>query len=637
MEADRHDLDASSTGGDVSPMDVELITTTEGLDRLREDWEELEQRDPEATYYVAHRFVRAWWAGYEEAPGYLLRIVCWRQGGTLVGIAPLAVMSATQDGRPVGILRWATHGDYMTVLADPTARDTVYKAFLEFLDRGDGWHTINLAGVPGHGSLAHHLLKSSYNRHFSFVVENPYIDLKEVASLEEFVDRSVPKKTRKYRNKLLREKDVQFRIFRGDEDNILERIAEVHVAEKRHLIEHKGRTERHSLYEDARRLGHVRAVFTGTSDPVTFGYVEPDGRLIGYRTTYEYRRTLLSWNSGYLPEYGQYRIGKVIQYDIVAELLATRSHDVFDLGAGRYQWKFEWTSLHHPTYRIYRRLIEPASKPATPHTTSPAAAPAADPAAATSPSRTGLSAIRARLSPVKKGVQAVTARVRRTFSPPIIWYIAHADDETIFMGGSVARNRDRRNILVVLTRGGGSRAIDKVAARLGRELSLEEFMRGRERELYAAIAHLGVRPEDVFQHDLPDGAVSVDDAYTIIAEQARQQPRAAHRTLSYIDPHPDHRAAGQALRRAHDEGIAEDVLFFLPVPVLAAQEFTRAPLGVADVAAKRAALEEYRLWDPEQGRLAIGSLSVPDLIANQLANPRERVHTADLPIPTPDT
>ena len=454
-------------------MDVELITTTEHLDRLREEGEALEQRDPEATYYVTHRFVRAWWAGYESAPGYLLRIVCWRHGGTLVGIAPLAIMSATQDGQPVGILRWATHGDYMTVLADPPMRSAVYKGFLEFLDRGDGWHTINLAGVPGHGSLAHQLLKSSYNRHFSFVVENPYIDLSEVASLEEFVDRSIPAKTRKYRNKLFRERDVQFRTFRGDEDNVLDRIAEIHVAEKQHLIERKGRSERHSLYEDSRRLGHVRAVFTETSDPVTFGYVEPDGRLIGYRTTYEYGRTLLSWNSGYLPEYEQFRIGKVIQYDIVAQLLATRSHDVFDLGAGRYQWKFEWTPLHHPTYRIYRRLIEPAPKPAPKPETPPAAA---------APSRTGRSAIRARLSPAKKRVQAVSRQLRRTLSPPVIWYIAHADDESLFMGGSLARSRDRRNILVVLTRGGGSRAIDKVGVRLGRELDLEEFMRGRERE-----------------------------------------------------------------------------------------------------------------------------------------------------------
>ena len=170
--------------------------------------------------------------------------------------------------------------------------------------------------------------------------DSPYIDLRRYAGLDDFVARSLPAKTRKYRNKLHRERPVTFRVFRGDEDDVLARIAAVHLAEKQHLVD-LGRQERHSLFEDPRRVAQVRAVFA--TDALTFGYEDEDGTLVGYRTCWRQGRTLLSWNSAYLPAYEDYRIGKVLQLDILEHLFATGDTDVFDLGAGRYAWKFEWT------------------------------------------------------------------------------------------------------------------------------------------------------------------------------------------------------------------------------------------------------------------------------------------------------
>lgn len=142
-----------------------------------------------------------------------------------------------------------------------------------------------------------------------------------------------------------------------------------------------------------------------------------------------------------------------------------------------------------------------------------------------------------------------------------------------------------------------------------------------------------MRPRDVVQHDLPDGGITEGDVFRIITAMAARYPGAAHRTLSYVDPHGDHRTTGRALRRAHDEGVVEDVLFYLPVPIMTARQFRRAPLGVRDVAAKRAALEEYRRWAPEEGRFAIGATSVRGVIDKQIATPVERVHGPDHPLP----
>lgn len=600
---------------------TELITTTEGLRQIQAQWETLEQRDPEATYYVTHRFVHAWWAGYEQAPGHSLRIVTWWQGSDLVGVAPLAVAPGSQSGHRASFLRWATHGDYMTVLAEPSMQNAVYRAFLQHLDHPDGWHAINLPGILGDSSLAHYLLKSPYNLHFKFVLENPFIDLTQASSLDDFT--SIPNQTRKYRNKLLRETGVKFRVFRGDEESILDRIAKVHIAEKRHLIESQGRSERHSLYEDPRRLEHIRRVFSDTTDALTFAYLDRSDQVVGYRTTFASRKTLLSWNSAYLPEYEKYRIGKVIQYDILEHLFRTGGVDRFDFGAGRYPWKFEWTNQYRSTYRIARRQVEPELP-----TTAPAAQPpTVKPTPAPEAPRPALQDfMRKSLRHGKRRARKLLEAAKRRIAPPVIWYIPHADDETIFMGGSIASTRDRRNILVLLTQGGASFAITKVSERLGAPVTPEEFMRARKNEFMAAIAHLGVRLGDIVQHELPDGAVNERDVYSIVADQARQHPRAAHRTMSWLDPHPDHRAAGEALRRAKEEGIVDDALFHLPVPVLAAEEFDKVPLDRAAKSAKRKALDEYRRWDPSQGRFAVGVTSVPDLIAKQRSKPTERVH-----------
>jgi LmbE family N-acetylglucosaminyl deacetylase len=209
---------------------------------------------------------------------------------------------------------------------------------------------------------------------------------------------------------------------------------------------------------------------------------------------------------------------------------------------------------------------------------------------------------------------------------PHIWYVPHPDDETIFMGGSIAARPHRRNILVVLTRGHASMARHRVNARLDGELSTEEFGHARVRELRAAARVLGVARDDLIVHDLPDGQLHVDDVHEIIVDMARRHPRARHRTMSYLDPHHDHRTAGRALQAAHDAGHVRRARFHLPVPLAHVQLGSAVKLPERARAAKQRALREYRRWRPSKGRYAVGAHSVPRLIRRQLREPVERVH-----------
>lgn len=211
----------------------------------------------------------------------------------------------------------------------------------------------------------------------------------------------------------------------------------------------------------------------------------------------------------------------------------------------------------------------------------------------------------------------------------MIWYIPHPDDDALFMGGSIFRCRERRNILVPLTRGGGSGAIALINAKLERPLSLEDFMRARCTELTAAARAVGVDESDVIWQDLPDGGVDEEEVHRIILRIAKRHPRAEHRAMSYLDQHKDHAAIGRALLRAYREGAVAEATFHLPVGYADEGLGTRVPLGRPARRAKRAALREYQRWEPENGRYAVGTHSVKKLIKDQLKRPEERVHGPD--------
>lgn len=624
-------------------MDIEIVRDDDGLGALRTEWEELQAADPEAPFYATFGFVRAWWASYGRDDGHELLVVTARHNGDLVGIAPLSYRPQTRFGVPIKEVRFASHGDYLSFVLSPDARaGTVTKALLDAVFAQSDWDILNLTNIPASSAFSAALLTTEHHQALTPLSENPYIDLRPYPDVEAFAAERLPSHTRKYRNKLLRETGALFRVIEGDADDILDRMADLHRAERDHLRA-RGRRERHSLFDDDRRVAHYRQVFAQPGATRTFVYEDEDGRLLGYRTCFVHRRTLLSWNSAYHPEVERYRVGKVIQFDIMEHLYADGGIDVFDFGAGRYPWKFEWTDQSTLSYRF--RYDRPALTAAAPPPRLASGPPAAQrraeqvrehrhQTAKVEAAREQREHTRAQhlRSPLRAGRTAAVKGVRGVLQralPPVIYYVPHPDDEAIYMAGSIWSERNRRTVVVSLTSGGSSSVLPWINERLGQQVSPEDLERSRIADLRRAVHHLGVRPHDVHVMDLPDGRLSADLVHGVVQKMAQEHPRASHRTMSWLDPHPDHAAAGEGVRRAYEEGVIDDALFHVPVDVMDEEVGTPVHLTTAASDAKRAALAEYRVWDPFADRYAVGLLSVPDLIAAQAIEPRERVHGPD--------
>lgn len=627
-------------------METDIITDTAGLEALRAEWLTLEERDPGAPFYSTYAVVRAWWAAYGADEGHELLVVTARNNGQLVGVAPLSYRPQQRFGVPIKEVRFASHGDYLAFLLDPgLPATTVTTALLETVFDQSGWDILNLTNIPASSPFAAALLRSEHHAKLAPLSENPYIDLRRYPDFEAFAATQLPSHTRKYRNRLGRDTQASFRVVQGDEGDLLDRMSQLHRAE-RDFLRSRGRTERHSFFDDDRRVALYRQIYGEPGLTTTFLYEDPDGSLLGYRSCFRHRRTLLSWNSAYHPDLAEYRLGKVIQYDILEHLYEEGEIDVFDFGAGRYPWKFEWTDRSTLSYRFRhdRPALTAAAPPVALRTPPPAQVRAdrvRENRALTAKverdraTREERRAQRLR-SPVPAGRAAGGRAVRRVLQraqPPVVYYVPHPDDEAIYMGASMWAERTRRTIVVSLSSGGASAVVDLVNSRLGQKVSGADLRRSRIADLRRSVAHLGVRPGDVHVMDLPDGGLTPERVLEVVRDLARRYPRASHRTMSYYDPHPDHAAAGRAVRLAYDAGVISDCLFHVPVDLLEEPIGSPVALSVAACDAKRAALAEYRVWDPFADRYAIGMLSVPDLIAAQAVEPREWVHGPEVLLP----
>lgn len=202
-----------------------------------------------------------------------------------------------------------------------------------------------------------------------------------------------------------------------------------------------------------------------------------------------------------------------------------------------------------------------------------------------------------------------------------VWYLPHPDDEALGMAGAIqaSKGASHRNVFVFLTKGAGTLA--RLAGRDGAEraLSTQELKEARIREAREAIRALDEAPGEVVFYDYPDGRLSVSEALGVMRDFHRRYPGASHRTVSGWDPHADHKAAAAALTLLSAETNGElDVRFYRvyiyrqPLERRLLERVVRE--AIPDPEAKRSALAAYNVFDPEQGRYAIGSRSVPGLI-----------------------
>lgn len=128
-------------------MQVELVTTAEGLSALEPDWWDLWRRC-DATPFQSPAWLIAWWATY--APGTLQTLAV-RQAGQLAALAPLYLEHGALGARllPLGL----AVSDWLDVLIDPACAGAGM-ALARALGALEGWESLWLQDLaPDAASL----------------------------------------------------------------------------------------------------------------------------------------------------------------------------------------------------------------------------------------------------------------------------------------------------------------------------------------------------------------------------------------------------------------------------------------------------------------------------------------------------
>jgi LmbE family N-acetylglucosaminyl deacetylase len=143
---------------------------------------------------------------------------------------------------------------------------------------------------------------------------------------------------------------------------------------------------------------------------------------------------------------------------------------------------------------------------------------------------------------------------------PAIFLTPHQDDETLFMGAAIREHvlAGRDVWVLLLTDGGASYVCDG-----DHGWTNEDCIAERDREYRAAVNKMGAHAV-ILADRMKDGTLDPVYVESVIARWAAAYPGASFKTLGEDDSiHADHRAAGEGLRMAYDDGVTNDARWYL--------------------------------------------------------------------------
>jgi len=162
-------------------MDFELVTNFP--DGLEAEWNALLERSANHVPFLRHEYLNAWWQtrGGGEWPAAALAVVTARQGGKLVGLAPL-FLTEWQGRRALLLLGSIEISDYLDLLAAPDDLDEFCQGLLEFLMKSElDWQVLDLYNLLDTSPTLSALENAAAVKGWKFRIEqlqhSPYIPL----------------------------------------------------------------------------------------------------------------------------------------------------------------------------------------------------------------------------------------------------------------------------------------------------------------------------------------------------------------------------------------------------------------------------------------------------------------------------
>lgn len=327
-------------------MKTDIISNYDEFLKIEKEYTDLWESSVDRNIFNSPIFLKSYIKSFSET--YKLHIICLRNNGILVGIAPLKILKKSFFLLKWNEVRFATEGDYRSFIIrkkikeSDIGEDQIIKNLVFEIDKLN-CERICLDYISQHSSLYKYLSKNDdLNPKLSYHIQVPKLNMYSFENFENY-KKHFPKKTNKYRNKLINDHDYILSVTDKMNDSLLDEMAELHIKEKNYHIDN-GNNKRYSLYEDDDRKKYIFDLQKDSKYVLHFMMRrKSDDKLICYRNTYTLDDTIYSWNTAYDPEFSSYRVNNTFFYEIFKYLFEYKSYKFFNFGSGGYPWKFSFT------------------------------------------------------------------------------------------------------------------------------------------------------------------------------------------------------------------------------------------------------------------------------------------------------
>ncbi len=328
-------------------MRVELIDDTERFRALRQEWDELLEQSAADCLFLTWEWLYPWWT--HCADGRKLCLLAVRDGGDLIGVAPLAVSPwRVTRFRLFHALEFLGTGrigsDYLDIISRRSREQDVAEALADHLSR---WGTmLELAQVNGDASLAAAVAARMAGRDWTSAAIRtdvcPFVRLaghswdSYLATLGSEHRYNIRRRLRNLAGRF----DVRFERAATDAERRAALAEVVTLHRKRWEARGGGSTAFSTpavlaFHEEASRLALERGwlrLFSLRLDGT------PVSALYGFR----YGRRFYFYQSGFEPEYGKHSVGLVTMALAIKSAIEEGAEE-YDFLHGDEPYKFLWT------------------------------------------------------------------------------------------------------------------------------------------------------------------------------------------------------------------------------------------------------------------------------------------------------
>jgi CelD/BcsL family acetyltransferase involved in cellulose biosynthesis len=332
---------------------TQVYTDTAGFAVLREEWNPLLHNSASDTIFLTWEYQSTWWEHLGEGELYLIAA---RDNSHLSGIAPLYLTTSSDGLKTLSIVGCRDVSDYLDLIAASGQEERVYGALLDWLESDEApiWDLADLCNIPA-GSPTHSLLAEMAVAR-GYQVQTDLEDICPVISLpsswDEYLNSLDGKQRREIRRKMRRAErggQVNWYIVNQGHDLTPEMEAFIELHEKSDVDKDK--------FMDAQMKGFFYAAAQVLQEAgwLQLAFMEVDGEKAAAMLNFDYRDSILVYNSGYDPQKYAWLSPGIVLLSYCVQWAIELGRAKFDFLRGDEEYKYRFGA--QPT-EVYRLLIE---------------------------------------------------------------------------------------------------------------------------------------------------------------------------------------------------------------------------------------------------------------------------------------